>query len=265
MKEHIIEVLQQIEREYAVKVLYACESGSRAWGFPSKDSDYDVRFLYVHKKEWYLSIDKGRDVLEVPSQDSISIPVDPLLDVSGWEITKALRLYRKSNPPFFEWLHTNTVYFEKCSTVDKLLVFEHLVFSPVASLYHYVSMAKRNFRSYLLKDRVDHKKYFTVLRPILAGKWIVAFHTVPPIEFHALVEALVVEGEVKEIITELVSKKKDRKEQKQEPKIDVLNEYAHNEIIQLEKVAKETTFLQTDQTEGLNHLFRELLDEAWNE
>jgi uncharacterized protein len=265
MKKHIMEVLQAIEREYDVKVLYACESGSRAWGFPSKDSDYDVRFLYVHKKEWYLSIDKGRDVLEVPSPDAISIPVDPLLDMSGWEITKALRLYRKSNPPFFEWLHASIVYYEKCSTVERLLRFEPHVFSPVTSLYHYVSMAKRNFRAYLLKEQVDHKKYFTVLRPILAGKWMVAFHTVPPVEFQVLVEAMVPEGEIKVTISRLISKKKERNEQKLEPKIDVLHEYAHNEIIQLEKVAKETTFMQTDQTESLNDLFRELLDEAWNE
>ena len=264
MKEQIIEVLLQIEQEYDVKVLYACESGSRAWGFPSKISDYDVRFLYVHRKEWYLSIDKGRDVLEVPSQDSISIPVDPLLDMSGWEITKALRLFRKSNPPFFEWLHASVVYYEKYSTVKRLLAFEPLVFSPVASLYHYVSMAKRNFRTYLLKEGVDHKKYFTVLRPILAGKWVVEFHTVPPTQFQVLVEAMVPDGELKGTIFHLIAKKKERNEHKLEPKIDVLNEFAHNEIIQLEKMAKEIESMQTDPTDGLNELFRELLDEAWN-
>ena len=92
VKEHINEVLRQIEIEKDVKILYACESGSRAWGFPSKDSDYDVRFIYVHKLDWYLSIDQKRDVIEIPSRNSISIPIDLLLDMSGWEFTKALKL-----------------------------------------------------------------------------------------------------------------------------------------------------------------------------
>lgn len=107
MKEIIISKLKEIENEYQVKILYAVESGSRAWGFPSKDSDYDVRFIYIHQPQWYLSIDPQgigakRDVIEVPIND--------LLDISGWEITKALRLFRKSNPPLLEWLRSNIIY-----------------------------------------------------------------------------------------------------------------------------------------------------------
>ena len=84
--------LLEIEEKFNVKILYAVESGSRAWGFPSKDSDYDVRFIYIHPPEWYLSIDQQgigekRDVIEEPIND--------LLDISGWEITKTLRLFRK--------------------------------------------------------------------------------------------------------------------------------------------------------------------------
>jgi uncharacterized protein len=95
MKQKIIEEIKKIEGTYKVKVLYACESGSRAWGFPSKNSDYDVRFIYIHEEDWYLSIDQKRDVIELPIND--------LLDINGWELTKALRLFRKSNPPLLEW------------------------------------------------------------------------------------------------------------------------------------------------------------------
>lgn len=91
MKEKIIEILQEIEIKQDVIALYACESGSRAWGFPSRDSDYDVRFLYLHHVEWYLSIDKKRDVIEYP--------IDTQLDINGWDLKKALALFRKSNPP----------------------------------------------------------------------------------------------------------------------------------------------------------------------
>ena len=97
MKEHILQVIKQIELKYEVKILFACESGSRAWGLHSKDSDYDVRFIYVHKPSWYLSIDEKRDVIEIPKQDNLSFSVDPLLDMNGWELIKALRLFRKSN------------------------------------------------------------------------------------------------------------------------------------------------------------------------
>jgi len=88
--------LRRIEQTYDVRVLYACESGSRAWGFASQDSDYDVRFLYVHSRDWYLSIEDRRDVIEEPISEG--------LDISGWELRKTLRLLRKSNPPLLEWL-----------------------------------------------------------------------------------------------------------------------------------------------------------------
>ncbi|MGI8387213.1 nucleotidyltransferase domain-containing protein [Robertmurraya sp. P23] len=266
MKEHIIEVLQQIEREYDVKVLYACESGSRAWGFPSMDSDYDVRFLYVHTKKWYLSIDQGRDVLEVPSKDTLSISVHPLLDMSGWELTKALRLYRKSNPPFFEWLHSDILYYEKYSTLEKLLAIEHKVFSPVTCLYHYVSMAKRNFRSYLLEEEVHHKKYFTVLRPLLAGKWIISNHTFPPIEFDVLVKELVPIGPVRQSIEELIAQKRARAEHslKLEPPIRVLNEYLQQEFEYIERMMKDMKVSDKNtSTHLLNEIFRELLEKVW--
>ena len=94
--------LARVESECQVRVLFACESGSRAWGFASLDSDYDVRFLYVHRRDWYLSVEDRCDVIEEPIADD--------LDVSGWELRKALRLLRKSNPPLLEWLKSPVVY-----------------------------------------------------------------------------------------------------------------------------------------------------------
>lgn len=108
MNEIIQQKLVEIEEKYKVKILYAVESGSRAWGFPSKDSDYDVRFIYIHSAEWYLSIDPQ----EIGAKRGvIEEPIDELLDISGWEITKALRLFRKNNPPLLEWLRSNIVYY----------------------------------------------------------------------------------------------------------------------------------------------------------
>ena len=100
--QRVRDALAQVEAERNVRVLFACESGSRAWGFASRDSDYDVRFLYVHRRDWYLSVEDRRDVIEQPLADD--------LDVSGWELRKALRLLRKSNPPLLEWLKSPVVY-----------------------------------------------------------------------------------------------------------------------------------------------------------
>jgi hypothetical protein len=115
--QRVRHALAQVEAERNVRVLFACESGSRAarpptnphyslppprWGFASHDSDYDVRFLYVHRRDWYLSVEDRRDVIEQPISDD--------LDVSGWELRKALRLLRKSNPPLLEWLKSPVVY-----------------------------------------------------------------------------------------------------------------------------------------------------------
>eukprot|EP01031_Cornospumella_fuschlensis_P048321 gene48321-59178_t len=102
MRERVLEELHRVERERNVTVLYACESGSRAWGFASSDSEYDVRFVYVEQPDWYLQVREPRDVIERPLDDE--------LDVSGWELRKALRLLRNSNPTLLEWLDSPLVY-----------------------------------------------------------------------------------------------------------------------------------------------------------
>lgn len=96
MRETIIAELRKIERDHRVHILFAIESGSRAWGFPSPDSDYDARFIYVHEPDWYLSLTTGRDVIE--------LPISGLLDINGWDIRKALNLLLKPNPVMLEWL-----------------------------------------------------------------------------------------------------------------------------------------------------------------
>jgi uncharacterized protein len=264
MREHIIEIIKQIEIDYDVKILYACESGSRAWGFPSKDSDYDVRFIYVHKKNWYLSIDQRRDVIEIPKNDPISIPIHELLDVSGWELTKALKLFRKSNPPLLEWLKSSIVYYQAYSTTEKMSELATNIFAPNSCIYHYLNMAKGNYRDYLQGQDVKIKKYFYVLRPILAAKWIEKYNTIPPIEFQSLVEDIIPEGDLKKRIDELLRRKIAGEELNLEPRIDQINLFLNDEILRLEEYAKSIKNDIQDPTERLNQIFRETLDEVWN-
>ena len=112
MKEKITKKLSIIEKEYNVKIIYACESGSRAWGFESQDSDYDVRFIYFHDLNWYLSVEDRRDVIEKPA--------DGVFDINGWDLRKTLKLLRKSNPPLLEWLQSPIVY-NKIDNYAKLI------------------------------------------------------------------------------------------------------------------------------------------------
>ena len=102
--------LTEIESENKIKIVYACESGSRAWGFPSANSDFDVRFIYIRPVEWYLSIDEKRDVIEHP--------INEQLDINGWDLKKALQLLRKTNPPLLEWLGSPIIYIEKYSVAE---------------------------------------------------------------------------------------------------------------------------------------------------
>jgi uncharacterized protein len=264
MREHIIEIIKQIEKDHEVKVLYACESGSRAWGFPSKDSDYDVRFIYVHKKNWYLSIDQRRDVIEISKNDPISIPIHELLDVSGWEMTKALKLFRKSNPPLLEWLKSSIVYYQAYSTTDKMCELASKIFAPNSCIYHYLNMAKGNYRDYLQGQDVKIKKYFYVLRPILAAKWIKTYNTIPPIEFQHLLEELIPEGNLKDLIDDLLRRKMAGEELNLERRINQINLFLNEEIIRLEEYAKSIKNDIQDPTESLNQIFRETLEEVWN-
>ena len=261
MKEHIIDVIKQIEIDYEVKVLFACESGSRAWGFPSKDSDYDVRFLYIHKPDWYLSIDQKRDVIEIPARDSVSIPIDPLLDMSGWELTKALRLLRKSNPSILEWLTSTLVYFQPYSVVDRIKELNQKLFSPVPSLYHYLNMAKGNFRNH---EEGGIKTYLNVLRPLLAAKWIEKYHASPPIAFQELVEDLLPGGEVKDSVVMLLRRKVSGEELNLKTWPDLMNEYVSEEIHHLEAYVKALKIDRPDSTEELDELFRTALKEVWH-
>ena len=158
MQERIKAELAGLERAEDAMVLYACESGSRAWGFPSSDSDYDVRFLYVRRPEWYLSID-----VEFRS-DVIERGVQGQLDLSGWDIRKALQLFRKSNPPLLEWLNSPIVYLDRFGVVGELRSLLPEYYSPSACFYHYLHMARGNYRDYLQGEEMARTIYVRIQR-----------------------------------------------------------------------------------------------------
>ncbi len=184
VRDEILRRLRAAEEEHSVKILYACESGSRAWGFASPDSDYDVRFIYARPKDWYLSFDveTRRDVIEYPIVDEI--------DCSGWDLRKALYLFTRANGALLEWLVSPIRYIESGSFRSRLAELAPKAANRIALCYHYSHMARRNAREYLLKDQVRLKKYFYVLRPLLAIRFIEQYNHPPPIEFERLVDAV---------------------------------------------------------------------------
>ncbi|MGE6631974.1 nucleotidyltransferase domain-containing protein [Bacillus sp. NPDC077027] len=255
MKERIVHELKAIEDAYDVKICYAVESGSRAWGFPSTDSDYDVRFLYVPRKEWYLSIEDHRDVIERP--------IDDELDISGWEMRKALRLFSKSNPSILEWLSSDIVYYEAFSLAGQLRELKDRAFSPVALIYHYLNMAKRNKDQYLKGNQIRIKKYFYVLRPLLACQWIERYCTVPPMDFHELLGKLVEEGALLAEINDLLEWKISGAEMDMEPRLTHIHLFIEKELDRMNVLVKNYNQAKENLNLELNHLLRVTLDEVW--
>ncbi|MCK4436788.1 nucleotidyltransferase domain-containing protein [bacterium] len=219
--------LDTIEKEFDITIFFACESGSRAWGFESLDSDYDIRFLYYHDLNWYLSLADKRDVIEKP--------IDEKLDINGWELRKALKLMRKSNPPLFEWLQSPIIYKEEKEISSILKEVFPKYYSTKSCRYHYLHMAQGNFREYLKGDDVWLKKYFYVLRPILACRWIEMFNQPAPMEFKILLENTLDGSTLKKDIYNLLQSKKAGEELDFGPKISSISKFIESEIERLEK------------------------------
>jgi predicted nucleotidyltransferase len=242
----VVEELRRIEAARGVRVLYACESGSRAWGFASRDSDYDVRFLYVHERDWYLSISDRRDVIEEPISDD--------LDVSGWELRKALRLLRKSNPPLLEWLKSPVVYAQDEAFAAEFRELAAGYYSPMRCFKHYLHMAYGNARDYLKGDTVWLKKYLYVLRPLLACQWIERGMGEPPMLFDELVAGLVEDSRVLAAIERLLEMKRSGDELDRSPHIEELTRFITVELARLDELELPNEAVPSDET--LNAFFR---------
>jgi len=227
--ESVRKKLLEIEKEHNVTILYAVESGSRAWGFESLDSDYDIRFIYAHKMEWYLNI--------LPKKDVIDYPIVDEFDYSGWDLRKTLFLVNKSNPVFFEWLRSPIVYYKNDYYYSLMEQFAKEYFSPISSVYHYMHMADGNYRHYLKTDEVKTKKYFYVLRPILACMWIENFRESPPMEFERLL-VQITDNDLSDKIAELLERKKSGLELGIEPKIEILNNFIEKKLQYFQNAAK---------------------------
>ncbi len=248
IQKQIQDLLDEIENEQKVKIILAIESGSRAWGFPSKDSDYDVRFIYHHEKDWYISAFQKRDVI-----DAVFVGD---LDAGGWDISKCIQLMHKGNAPLLEWLHSPIVYRQDEMKVVALKELAEISFNPKLVFHHYLSLAKKK----LLDEKTSNnaKSYLYALRALLCARWIVDFKAIPPVKFWTLQDHYFKNDSAREQLVALLDAKEDLAESDQFVIASELMVCANDYLSQLMDADVEAKKLVG--TENYDALLREILE-----
>ena len=229
-----------------IRILFAVESGSRAWGFHSPDSDYDVRFCYVHEPEWYLSIEDRSDFIEFPK--------DEVLDIVGYDLRKLLKLSRASNAKIYEWIQSPVRYRADTAFLDALRDLAPGYYSPRSGMHHYLGLARNTFESYLQGEAVRLKKYFYALRPLFAARWIAERNECPPMEFAPL-RTIVADPAIQQAVDHLLDLKSGVDEKYTMTPLELLQTFIATELKDLGEVARQLPARQTG-VEPLNRLFR---------
>jgi hypothetical protein len=220
----ILTDLDRIEREERVRILFAVESGSRAWGFPSPDSDYDARFVYVREPDWYLSLTPGRDVIE--------LPIEGDFDTNGWDIRKALNLLLKPNPVLLEWLSSPIRYRWNESACAQLEAFARRTAFARACLHHYASVARRLWNEFVEgREDVNLKKYLYILRPAMCLAWIREQPAaMPPMSLPNLMQGITLEQAFRDSVSELLALKARASEVGNGPRVAALDDFIMGEL-----------------------------------
>ena len=234
MRPRIQQSLCDIEEKCGVRILYACESGSRAWGFESLNSDYDVRFIYVHPLDWYLSVTDKKDVIETPMDDN--------LDVNGWDIRKSLSLLRRSNSVLLEWLSSPIKYREDDLAVRPLLELGRKAFVPTLSCRHYLGMARRSMAGCQADEKVKMKSYLYAVRPVLCCRWIVTYQSPAPMRIGDLMEEFLPNqrDEIRHYLDHMIKTKKESDEEVRVERSPLLESYLLSQLKELENLLPES-------------------------
>lgn len=250
VEELVLLKIKEIEEKEHIKVLHVIESGSRAWGFASPDSDYDVRFIYMRDESFYLSLRETKDFIDWE--------LNEVLDINGWDLKKALQHFHRSNATLFEWSNSPVVYY---TTDEWKQLYDQVAgryFACRPALYHYYGTANKNYYEYLLEDMVKYKKYFYVLRPVLACKWIEEKKCPPPVLFDELFHS-VLEDEMKPAVKDLLDRKVKMSEADRAPKIEKINRYIEEKLTYYKALADSMTDDRNPDWTPLETAFRKML------
>ena len=248
--KQVIDKLRAIEQKKNIKILYACETGSRAWGFPSTDSDYDIRFIYMHERDWYLSLSERRDAIEFMDGD---------LDITGWDLKKCLILLKKSNAPLIERFQSPIEYY----AVDGFKNgFRNLIgnyYSPTAVFFHHYSLAQKFWKDLKDKQEVKLKNYFYLIRSLLSCNWIVKDKTVLPMDIEGLMR--LINTERRDEIRDLIKLKEGVDEKYLYKKDERLNKWISGLFEMLDGPKENMGVSQADNSE-LNRFFLKMVNES---
>ncbi|MBE9062122.1 nucleotidyltransferase domain-containing protein [cf. Phormidesmis sp. LEGE 11477] len=250
--ESLRELLHDVEHEHNLSVIYGLESGSRAWGFESQNSDYDVRFLYVRPIDWYLCLEKRPNTLELETSSD--------LDFSGWDLRKALLFLHKSHPVLLEWLRSPIIYVEHSAVVQQMREIGEKFFAPRASIYHYVGWAERTLHRYFQKPDVAAKRYLYVIRPILCCRWIQIVGEQPPLQIQPLITDIDMPTEAKIALRTLIEKKRAGYELDAVGRIPALDRYVYETLPQIKDFLSTLSKPERVPFERLNLLFRQAIE-----
>ena len=252
MKEKIQRYLTQLEKDNKIEILLACETGSRAWGFPSPDSDYDIRIIYKHQKDWYLGLVEEKDSL-------VEFYENNEIDISGWDFRKCLRLLIKSNPALLERIQSPIIYLAKPGFLMEINSLSNQFYSRISTLHHYLGMAKKALSEINELEEYKLKKFFYALRAATACLWILEKEEKPPIEFRIMLDELKIDPIIKVRIQELISLKATISESYLHQGEPAIFNFIHKSLNKAESEAKELP-ASKGKVKDLNHFFIKHLD-----
>jgi predicted nucleotidyltransferase len=248
MEFTIKEFLNTLEKQENITILFACESGSRAWGTNSASSDYDVRFIYIREVDWYLQLFEGRDVIEISPNEKV--------EIVGWDLKKALKLLQKSNPTLLEWIHSPIIYLSESAFTSKLKTLSQLAFSSISTIHHYLNMAKKNYQSLLKEKRTTTKRYLNILRPLLTCLWILDNQEMPKNEITSLSHQYINDPKLDQQIDQLLQSKQNGQQYFESIH---LNKYFEETISVIEERIKNVQKFNLMPVNTLNEFFLEIV------
>lgn len=252
IKEQILQKLTLAEQEHLVKIPIAVESGSRSWGFASPDSDYDCRFIYIHKREWYLSVFEGKD--------TISYTPDAVFDIGGWDLRKAIQHITKSNAVMLEWLSSDVLYRMNESVHQELWVLAKTFFNPIAVCWHYLSLAQNKITEIESEETCKIKAYCYVLRPLACIRYIREHGEIPYMNYHENLSRITLGDPIREEISRLLAQKQLAKEGHPIPRNQILLSYFHDECEQAKNWLGSLKHEKNRDYEQANRTFRKLIE-----
>ena len=256
VRDYIRRKLETLAVENRVNLLFGIESGSRAWGFPSADSDYDVRFVYRCTVDDYLSVADRRDVIETPTVHDEVLGVE--LDLNGWDIRKALQLALKSNAALLEWLNSPICYAKDEELCGLLQGFTNKAADLQALSYHYDRLARRAWEEILAgSTQVKLKRYCYALRSALALAWIGKNQTVPPMNIQQLMDGLSLTDDFRYEIDRMIEIKAGSMEKNAVDRTTALDRFIETTLAI--KTQRPIPPVPPELAEEANHLFRRII------